>query len=119
MTDPDRDLAQLFQAERAVEERHAPSFASVVAGRSSPVRRSPAWPLFASSAALVALIVVWRLTSTPEVPFALRAGDMRVPTDYLLDLATFPRAGDIPPIGSVDWFPLDGAAPTAEPRRQQ
>ncbi|MEW5917731.1 MAG: hypothetical protein AB1762_15115 [Gemmatimonadota bacterium] len=119
MTDQDRDLARHFQEERVRDERRAPSFASVLAGSSPRPHRTVRWPVFATSVALVALVAVWRLTSAPAVPFELRAGDLRVPTDYLLDFATFPRAGDIPPIGSVDWFPLNDAAPTVETRRQQ
>jgi hypothetical protein len=119
--DPDRDLAQLFHAERVVDAPHAPTFPRVLAGPAHHRKRTVTWPVIATSAALVVVIALLRLTSEPEPPFTLRAGDLRVPTDYLLDLATYPRAGEIPPIGNVNWFPLNGtdASPGAEPRRQQ
>jgi hypothetical protein len=118
MSDHDTDLARLFQEERAADARAVPSFASLLAGRTARTRRRRVWPILATSTALVVLVAVVRITSAPDKPFELRAGDMRVPTDYLLDFATYPRAGDIPAIGSVDWFPLDDATPT-ETRRQQ
>jgi hypothetical protein len=72
--------------------------------------------VLATSAALVA-VAVWRLTATPAALFDIRPGDLRVPTDYLLDFVSVtPRAGDVPTIGVVDWFPLE---PSADNRRQQ
>jgi hypothetical protein len=45
---------------------------------------------------------------------------MRVPTDYFLDVATPVRAGELPSIGSVDWYPLVAADadPTTDSRRR-
>ena len=112
----DRDLVQRFSELRAADKRSAPSFASVMARRTATVRR-PLWPALAGSLALVVLVAVWRLTTTTE-PFELRAGDLRVPTDYLLDLVAVPvaRAGEIPKVGVVDWYPLE---PSTQERRTQ
>jgi hypothetical protein len=115
----DDDLERLFQAERAADARRVSSFTSVLAGNQARVQRRSVWPVFAAGTALAILFAILRITSSPAAPFELRAGDLRVPTDYLLEFATYPRAGDIPAIGSVDWFPLDDAATTAETRRQQ
>lgn len=116
--DLDRELRPLFQAERVRDERSAPGFASVVAGRHSVVRRTLTPLRLATGLAAVALaaVLLSRGTSKPEPLFAITPGDLRVPTDYLLDLARFSRAGEIPRIGVVDWFPL---TPSADTRREQ
>lgn len=113
----DRDLERLFQEARANDARNAPSFAGVLARSAGPTRRRQLWPAFALGVAVLALMI-WRLTpmTSREPVFALVPGDMRVPTDYLLDLASFPRAGEIPRIGVADWYPLP---PSADNRRQQ
>ena len=113
---PDRDLEALFQAERAQDQRSAPVFASVLARR-RPVARRPVLALRLAALATVLLLAVLiaRLTK-PEPLFAITPGDLRVPTDYLLDLALSQRAGEIPRIGTVDWFPL---TPSADTRREQ
>ena len=112
----DRDLGRLFTDARATDERHVPPFARVLAHRRTPARGAyRRWSFAVAAVALVA-ILVWR-TSTPNAPtmvIALTPGDMRVPTDYLLDMVTYPRAGEIPRIGISDWYPLrfdDAAAP--------
>ena len=113
----DRDLKARFQVERAHDERSAPGFASVLARRRAAARR-PVTP-FRWAAALAAVVLlavlVTRLTK-PEPLFAITPGDLRVPTDYLLDIALSQRAGEIPSIGTVDWFPL---TPSADTRREQ
>lgn len=111
----DHDLERLFQAARANDARSAPSFAGVLARSARPARRPQLWPALAFAVAVAAL-VIWRLTplASREPVFALVPGDMRVPTDYLLDLASFPRAGEIPVIGVADWYPLP---PSADNRR--
>lgn len=113
----DHDLERLFQAARANDARNAPSFAGVLARSARPAQRRQLWPALAFGVAVAAL-VIWRLTplASREPVFALVPGDMRVPTDYLLDLASFPRAGEIPRIGVADWYPLP---PSADNRRQQ
>lgn len=107
--DPDRDLERLFLDARADDERHAPSFAKVLGPRPTTTPRYPRLQV-ALALAVVALVAlgVWRL-GTPNAPkliIAFTPGEMRVPTDYLLDMATYPRAGEIPRIGASDWFPL-------------
>jgi hypothetical protein len=113
----DDDLQQLFQRARAHDALNAPSFARVLARSAEPTRRRQLWPALAFGVAVAAL-VIWRLTPVgPREPvFALVPGDMRVPTDFLLDIASFPRAGEIPRIGVTDWYPLP---PSADNRRQQ
>ncbi len=114
-SDADRDLERLFHGARATDARRAPSFARVLQGR-RPAPRRAWWPALAGGVALVAIVAVWRLTNTPESPFAIRPGELRVPTDFLLDLVTLPRAGEIPRVGVVDWYPLES---TANNRREQ
>ena len=72
--------------------------------------------LAAALAAVVLLAVLVTRLTKPEPLFAITPGDLRVPTDYLLDIALSQRAGEIPRIGTVDWFPLTQSADT---RRQQ
>ncbi len=112
-----RDLEALFQAERTQDERSAPGFAQVLAGRRTVARR-PVAPvrLAAALAAVVLLAVLLTRLTKPDPLFAITPGDLRVPTDYLLDIALSQRAGEIPRIGTVDWFPL---APSADTRREQ
>jgi hypothetical protein len=113
----DRGLEALFQAERSHDERSAPSFAKVLAERRAVARR-PLTPLrlAAALAAVVLLAVLLTRLTKPEPLFAFTPGDLRVPTDYLLDLAQSQRAGEIPRIGTVDWFPL---TPSVDTRREQ
>jgi hypothetical protein len=115
----DRDLREIFDAQRRADLAGVPPFSRALAPRMQPrVRRT--WPAFATVAAAVLLtasVALWRLTPEPEAPFVFRAGELRVPTDYLLELASYPRAGAIPPIGVVDWFPLESASDST--RRSQ
>ena len=114
---PDRDLKALFQAERAQDGRSAPGFQNVLAGRRVVTRRPvTAFRLAAALAAIVLLAVLLTRLTQPRPLFAIRPGELRVPTDYLLDLALSNRAGEIPRIGTVDWFPL---TPSADTRREQ
>lgn len=113
----DDDLDQLFHEARAHDARKAPSFAGVLARSARPAKRRQLWPALAFGVAVAAL-VIWRLTPVaPREPvFAFVPGEMRVPTDFLLDLANVPRAGEIPQIGVADWYPLPLSA---DNRRQQ
>lgn len=106
----DRDLRDLFQAQRSSDASRAGSFARTLAPRTRQRPLPRAWLALAAAAVLVASIGMWRLTLEPEPAFVFRTGELRVPTDYLLELASFPRAGAIPPIGVVDWFPLEPAS---------
>ncbi len=113
----DRDLEALFQTERAQDARSAPGFTNVLAGRRVVARRhvTPLRLAAALAAGVLLAVLVTRLTK-PEPLFAITPGELRVPTDYLLDIALSQRAGEIPRIGTVDWFPL---APSAATRREQ
>ena len=123
-TKDDRDLERLFLEARADDERHTPSFASMLEPHRTPRRRLRPTPRLAIAlAAGVALAAagVWRLV-TPNAPatvIAFTPGDMRVPTDYLLDLATYPRAGEIPRIGAADWYPVPLASDASPDTRRR
>ena len=101
----DRDLEQRFSSARAVDERHVPSFERVLAAR----RRSA--PMLTARVAIAAVVVAaavvgtWRLVTPAEETIAFTPGDMRVPTDFLLETLSYPRAGDIPRIGTSDLLP--------------
>ena len=108
MDQRDEDLERLFRAARTHEERRAPSFARVVTRRRE-TKRVPVTGLVMVLAAVVfAAVAVWRYATpndaTMEIAFI--PGDMSVPTDYLLDMMNFPRAGEVPRIGASDWYPL-------------
>jgi hypothetical protein len=68
---------------------------------------------------------VWRRVVREDgtgLSIVIVPGQMRVPTDFLLDLAsnTTTRAGEIPTIGAIDWYPLVPQAempPNATSRR--
>ena len=114
----DRDLERLFAGVRTQDERHAPSFGRVLARRPAI---GPAlglrWGL-AFAVAAVAAVGLWRVVTpdAPRIVIALTPGDMRVPTDYLLDMVTYPRAGEIPRIGAADWYPLPQSGGSATRR---
>jgi len=114
----DRDLEERFAAERAADERGVPSFARVVSTRSS---RAPVSCLrLALAAAFVVAVAVgtWRLMTSNEPVIAFTPGDMRVPTDFLLETMSYPRAGEIPRIGASDLLPTltaDGSDPRRLP----
>lgn len=120
----DRDLAARFADTRARDAASAPAFTRVLAGRAR--RRGPRWlvPAFALGALAVVAVALasWREAQRPDAPpaFAIVPGIMRVPTDYFLDVATSVRAGELPSIGSVDWYPLvpADADPTTDSRRR-
>jgi len=104
----DRELAARFEALRAADARRAPPFGRVLA-HGTAARRPALWPALAGSVALIAVVALWRLTNNPS-QYELRAGELSVPTDYLLELVTIPRAGEIPRVGVVDWYPLETSA---------
>ena len=106
--EPDRDLQQLFVDARAEDERTAPPFAKVIAPRPTRLHSPRIRLALALGVMVLAAVGVWRLRSpnAPEIVIAFTPGEMRVPTDYLLDMATYSRAGEIPRMGPADWFPL-------------
>lgn len=118
-TEDDRDLERRFLEVRAEDARRAPPYASMLTPRRPRERRLQPRLVMACAAVLVLAVAgIWRL-ATPnaqQLAIALTPGDMRVPTDYLLDLAPFSRAGEIPRIGAEDWYPVplaDDASPDA------
>jgi hypothetical protein len=109
--DPDRELERRFLEARAADERRVPAFATVLARRpraARPVHLPLALGLGLAVLVVAAAITVWRAArpNEPRLVIAFTPGEMRMPTDYLLDMASYPRAGDIPRIGASDWFPL-------------
>jgi hypothetical protein len=118
----DSDLRERFAAERAHEASQVPALGRVLAPRRS--RRVLLRRAFAlGTVALVfAAVFVWRRTETPlvEGPFAVVPGELRVPTDYFLEIGGTVRAGEVPAIGAVDWYPLmpgESGRPDASSRR--
>ena len=108
MESRDRELEGLFDAARARDERRVPPFATIVAPRRAMGRAPRLGFALAVAATLLIGVAVWRL-ATPDQPklvIAFTPGDMYVPTDYLLDMMNFPRAGEVPHIGASDWYPL-------------
>ena len=110
MMQPDRELERLFAAARAEDERHAPSFARALDRRptTTGVRARRLRLAVAAAVVTLAVIGVWRLSSPnePQLVIAFTPGEMHVPTDYLLHMMSYPRAGEIPRIGAADWYPL-------------
>ncbi len=113
----DADLARRFRAERTHDERAVPGFARVLARREPAARRRWLQPaaVIAAAAAVIFAGERWRRAETgPSHPFVVVPGDLRVPTDYLLDIAgATMSAGEVPSIGAIDWYPLAGSAGTA------
>lgn len=121
-TGDDRDLARRFLEARAEDERHAPSFASMLAPRRAPLRRlRPRIAMALAAVVALAAAGVWRLVTleTPATIMAFTPGDMRVPTDYLLDLADYSQAGAIPRIGAADWYPVPLATDASPDTRRR
>jgi hypothetical protein len=118
----DSDLRERFAAQRAHEASQVPALGRILAPRRSP--RAVLGPAFAlgTLALVFAAVLVWRRTDAPvmEGPFAVVPGELRVPTDYFLEIGGTVRAGEVPAIGAVDWYPLmPGASgrPDASSRR--
>lgn len=100
------DLERRFAEVRAAEERSVPPFARVIAKR--PAGAPVSWSRVALAAVVVIALSVgtWRLVSRPNAPVvAFTPGDMRMPTDFLLETLNYPRAGEIPQIGTSDLLP--------------
>lgn len=123
--EPDDDsLLRQFAEWREADMARTPAFARVEAGR--PRVRVRTWQrpalAFASVALVVVAVVRWRAPSAEvaSTQIAFTAGSLRVPTDFLLDQVASVRAGQVPTIGSVDWYPLlvDDAPTTTAPRRR-
>lgn len=100
------DLERRFAEARAAEERGVPSFGRVVAKRPSPAPVSWSRVVLAAAVLMFVAAGTWRLAAKPNAPVvAFTPGDMRVPTDFLLETLSYPRAGDIPRIGTSELVP--------------
>ena len=119
----DDDLRQHFSAERARDEPTVPAFTHVLAGVLAPQRTTipRGWlqPAIAIGVAAIVVVAVgvWRQSARDQgaqATFIVVPGQLRVPTDFLLDIAsnTALRAGEVPSIGALDWYPL---VPRANP----
>lgn len=117
--DRDRDLARDFAAMRDAEARHTPPFARVVAGRRRAARGPGLRLALAVAAVALAAVALWRFREPNERAhvIAFTPGNMRVPTDWLLDMALAPRAGEIPRLAAPAWFPVPLTLP--DTRRAQ
>ena len=107
--EPDHDLERLFRDMRAADERSVPAFSKVIAPRAAAPRTMRLRVAALAAAAMVFAGLVWWWRVAPNeraLVIAFTPGEMRVPTDYLLDMATFTRAGEIPRIGAAEWFPV-------------
>lgn len=120
----DERLAERFGAWRAAEKGRVPRMDRMLAHERRPAGR--AWrgaALAFGTVALASLVIMTSRTPAPDVSpgeFAVSAMLLRGPTDFLLDQAAGLRAGAIPEIGSVDWYPLasPAASRTDAPRRR-
>ncbi len=109
----DDDLHRRFAAERAHDAVTTPPFARVLAPRRQALRRRWLQPSFALGALAIVILAagLWRRSVREDetrTSIVIVPGQMRVPTDFLLDLArnTTTRAGEVPSIGAIDWYPL-------------
>jgi hypothetical protein len=108
--DDDRPLVDGFRALRERERGRVPSFERVLGRQPSrpPVRR---WaPALLVAAMFMLALGVWRERgqgAEETVAFRIEAGQLRTPTDFLLDLAGPELAGGVPSFGRIDdWFGL-------------
>lgn len=114
--DDDGDLGELFEAQRTHDLRRAPTFARVAAGRRGAHRQRSWWPIMVVASAVVAAaigVMVWPGVQT-DARFSFQPGQLRMPTDFLLDAAGMVRAVEMPRIGELDWYPITpSGAPVA------
>jgi hypothetical protein len=104
----DQDLERLFEEARERDGRRVPSFVQVLERRRETKHRPRTALVIAIAAVILAAIAIWRYATPnePKLEIAFTAGEMYVPTDYLLDMMHVPRAGEVPRIGAADWYPL-------------
>lgn len=105
--DEDR-LKTLFQQARRRDRLAAPGFERLLA-RSPRPRRATSRLLLATAAITALALGIWWMAgqAVTRAPFEFGLGDLRVPTDFLLDLTPSSAAGAIPRIGVADWSPLE------------
>ena len=108
--DDDRVLVDAFRGLREREEARVPSFERVLGrrpGRTPVLRWAPALLV---AAMLLLTVGLWRglgREAEVAVPFQLQVGQLRTPTDFLLDLTGSELAGAVPTFGRIDdWFGL-------------
>ena len=95
MTEQDRDLQDEFQRLRSADAARTPSFERVMSRR-RPVRHRPWVPVLAlgAAAAVIVAVLVPRFRPHPvAAPFTIAVGDLRMPTDFLLDVQSVPSVG--------------------------
>lgn len=112
MNQPDRedaDLRAAFETVRKVDLTETPPFARVRAGRRRTERRW-SWLLVpaAVAAAVVAIVVARSKPAEPPEWLQMTAGQLRTPTDFLLEVSGAENLSTVPSIGATGgWFPLD------------
>ncbi len=110
MTTPydEERLEHLFQEARRHDRESAPGFEPLLA---RPRKRRPAARRLVLTAAGIAALAlgIWRVAGprAQPMPFDFGLGELRVPTDFLLDATPSSPAGAIPRIGMVDWSLLE------------
>ncbi len=110
MTERDDDIRKVFQDARRVESAWIPSFERVRAGRR--VRPASRRPLVAAAlvtlagAVVLAVAVRNRPAAVPPELVRMEVGQLRMPSDFLLDVFGAETLRSVPTIGrSDDWFP--------------
>ena len=100
MNESEQDLKDQFQRMRAEDAAWAPSFDRVMLRRRARRRSWAPLLALATATAVVALVLVARhRPRSVEPPFTIAVGDLRMPTDFLLDIQSVPSIGR-----SDDWF---------------
>lgn len=110
----DSDLRERFGAARRTESAWTPSFERVRTGRTRRARprvRLVMVPALVAAAALVLWLGRPKVQETPEW-LRITVGQLRTPTDFLLDVNGAENLRTIPSIGSSEgWFPLNEKSP--------
>ncbi|MGE0439702.1 MAG: hypothetical protein AB7L66_00390 [Gemmatimonadales bacterium] len=109
MTERDDDLRELFAEARRRDSAWIPSFERVRGGTARrPAGRRIGWLAALAVTASAVAGVVW-YERQPAVPAAATV-DLRMPTDFLLDVLGAETLETVPSIGSAtDWFPTVGS----------
>ncbi|MEZ4457576.1 MAG: hypothetical protein R2882_13670 [Gemmatimonadales bacterium] len=109
MTEHDDELQELFAEVRRRESGWTPSFERVRAGSMRrPASRRVGWLAALAVTASALAAVVW-YERQPAAPAAATV-DLRMPTDFLLDVLGAETLETVPSIGSAtDWFPTVGS----------
>jgi len=103
----DDRLRDVFRAERASDQAWIPSFERVRAARA--VHRRRGWlPALGFVCLVTVLVAVGLLRRNPIPPLVrMRVGELRAPTDFLLNLPGAELLETVPEIGNPSgWYPL-------------